>query len=107
KLEEILGERWNGDTALTAEDRDMVMRAAVAYSLANDQTALDGLRNHYNAKMTESPDGKSFAVVTEKIDSQGVAFRDLAGKIATVDALQAFMVDFKKRGAPIQQTASN
>jgi len=76
-----------------------VMRAAVAYSLAGGEAALTRLREHYAAKMVASPDAKTFAVVTERIENQGVAFRDLAKQIASVDSLQAFMAEFKTQGA--------
>jgi hypothetical protein len=33
KAEEMLADRWNGNTMLTPEDRHEVMRAAIAYSL--------------------------------------------------------------------------
>ena len=55
--------------------------------------------------MNASPDAKAFATVTERIDRQGVEFRDLVKRIAAVDSLQAFMADFKKQGAA--KTASN
>ena len=55
--------------------------------------------NQLAAKMTASPDAKTFAVVTERIENQGVAFRDLAKQIASVDSLQAFMAEFKTQGA--------
>jgi hypothetical protein len=106
KIEEMLGQRWTDAAPLNETERDLIMRAAVAYSLGNEEKNLEMLRDHYTAKMNASPDSKAFAVVTERIDRQGVAFRDLAKKIASIDTLQAFMADFKKRGMPAQ-TASN
>jgi hypothetical protein len=47
--------------------------------------------------MKTSQDASAFAVVTQNIDLQGVAFRDMAGQIASVDTLETFMQDFKKR----------
>ncbi len=99
RAEEVVGDRWNASGPLGDEERAQIMRAAVAYSLGNDQGALDRLRDHYMAKMSASPDAKAFAVVTERIDRQGVEFRDLVKQIAAVDTLQAFMADFKKQGA--------
>ncbi len=46
--------------------------------------------------MKASPDASAFAVVTQNIDAQGAAFRDLAGKIASIDTLENFMKDFRK-----------
>ena len=106
KAEEVLGDRYTSKTPLSAEQRSLVMRAAVAYSLGNDEAALDKLREHYAEAMAASPDAKAFATVTERIDRQGVAFRDLAKKIASVDSLQAFMADFKKQTQPPAKTAA-
>ena len=106
KAEEVLGDRYNVSGALLPEERALIMRAAVAYSLGGDEPALDRLRGHYAEKMAASPDGKAFAIVSENIDRQGVAFRDLAKSIAQIDSLQAFMADFKKQGTPAK-TASN
>ena len=96
KIEQLLGQRWEDPKPLTAKERHEVMRAAIAYSLANDETSLDRLRAHFAAKMKKSPDASAFAVVTQRIDTQGVAFRDVAGRIASLDTLESFMKDFKK-----------
>jgi hypothetical protein len=105
KAEEVLGDRYNVSGPLAPEERALIMRAAVAYSLGGEQTALDKLREHYAVRMNASPDAKAFGIVTESIDRQGVAFRDLAKRIAAVDTLQSFMTDFRKQGAA--KTASN
>jgi tetratricopeptide (TPR) repeat protein len=97
KSEELVAARFTGTTPLTAAERQDVMRASIAYSLAGDQPSLDRLREHFAAKMKTSPDASAFAVVTASIDTQGTAFRDLAGKIAAIDTLETFMQDFKKR----------
>jgi hypothetical protein len=97
KAEELVGDRWSDGIVLTPAERQELMRSAIAYSLANDQAGLDRLRGHFDAKMKASPDASAFALVTQNIDSQGTAFRDLAGKIASVDTLETFMQDFRKR----------
>ncbi len=76
---------------------------------AADQPGLDRLRERYGEKMNTSPDAKSFGVVATPIENQGVAFRDLAKSIASVDTLQAFMTEFKKNAAPAPaaKTAAN
>src|SRR4051812_27888709 len=108
KAEEVLGARYNVSGPLLPEERALIMRAAVAYSLGNDEAGLGKLRQHYAEKMSAGPDAKAFAIVAERINRQGVAFRDLAKQIAAVDTLQAFMADFKKQtAAPAPKTASN
>ncbi|HSM97357.1 MAG TPA: hypothetical protein VLT91_15040 [Rhizomicrobium sp.] len=97
KVEELLGDAWNGKDALSDDDRHEVMRAAIAYSLANDEPSLDRLRDHFMAKMKASKDAAAFTVVTQNISAQGAAFRDQAGQVASIDTLEAFMKDFKKR----------
>ena len=82
---------------ITDEARASVLRAAIAYTLAGDESALDRLRKGFAAKMGASADARAFAVVTQKLDTQGTAFRDMAGQIASIDTLEAFMKDFRRR----------
>ncbi|MGA7713554.1 MAG: hypothetical protein WCA81_16765 [Rhizomicrobium sp.] len=91
KAEESLATRFSDTTPLTVDERQEVMRAAVAYSLANDETSLERLRNNYAAKMKTSPDANAFTVVTQRIDMHGLAFRNAAAQVASVDTLQTFM----------------
>ncbi len=95
--EQSLGERYKDDKPLTDLEREEVMRSAVAYSLANDQTSLDRLRTNFLAKMKGTPSATGFAVVTERIDLQGVAFRDAAAKVASVDTLKMFMTEIQAK----------
>ena len=59
--------------------------------------SLDRLRAHFAPKMQATPDANAFAVVTQNIDSQGLAFRETAAKLASVSTLEAFMKDFKTK----------
>jgi len=94
KAEEMLDTRWSESTPLTDAERGGLMRAAVAYSLANDQPSLARLRAHFASKMKGTPDANLFAVLSSDIDQHGLAFRDAAAKIASVDTLESFMKDF-------------
>jgi hypothetical protein len=97
KAEELLGNRWNDPLPLSDSERGQVLRMAVSYSLANDEAGLDRLRQHFAPKMQNTPEGITFAVLSQQIDMHGLAFRDAAARIASVDTLQAFMKDFNKR----------
>jgi hypothetical protein len=97
KSEELLEGRWNDPVALTIAERGQLLRTAVAYSLANDEVSLARLRTHFAVKMKTTPDGNLFAVLSSDIDQHGLAFRDAAARIASVDTLEAFMKDFGKR----------
>jgi hypothetical protein len=96
KLEELLEARWSDAPPLTQTERSEVLRAAVAYSLADDETSLDRLRGHFGPKMAGTADANAFAVLAQNIDMHGASFRDAAAKIASVDLLTSFMKDFSK-----------
>ncbi|MEO8300142.1 MAG: hypothetical protein ABI608_00030 [Rhizomicrobium sp.] len=97
KSEELLDGRWTDPVPLTITERSQLLRTAVAYSLANDEASLARLRDRFAAKMKSTPDGNLFAVLSSDLDQHGLAFRDAAARIASVDTLEAFMKDFSKR----------
>jgi hypothetical protein len=97
KAEEMLDTVWSDAAPLTAPERALLLRATVSYSLANDEASLARLRTHFAAKMKGTPDANLFAVLSADIDQHGLAFRDAAAKIASVDTLEAFMKDFNSR----------
>ena len=97
KTEDLLSARWSDPIPLSDQERAEVLRMAVSYSLANDEPSLDRLRQRFGPKMQNTQDGGPFAVLSQEIDMHGLAFRDAAARIASVDTLQAFMKDFGKR----------
>jgi hypothetical protein len=99
KSEELLDARWSDPVALSDAERSELLRAAVAYSLANDEASLARIRSHFAAKMHGTPEANLFTVLSADIDQHGMAFREAAAKIASVDTLEAFMKDFSKRKA--------
>ncbi len=78
------------------EDRLNIMRAAIAYALAEDAPALARLRQQFAPLVAGSPDERAFDIVTQRIETQGVAFRELASKIAATDTFDAFMASFRQ-----------
>jgi hypothetical protein len=107
KLEAVLAETWQGDKPLDEPQRFNVMRAAVAYSLADDSGGLGRLRVKFGPKMASSPDARGFDVVTQEISKQGVDFRELAKQIASVDTLEGFMSGFRERYGLTQKVDSS
>jgi len=97
KTEELLEARTSEPGPFTDTDRAQVLRAAVAYSLANDETSLARLRDRFAPRMKGTSDANLFAVLSADIDQHSLAFRDAAAKIASVDTLESFMKDFNKR----------
>jgi hypothetical protein len=97
KIEAMLGVRFEGFTPLTDDEREDVMRASVAYSLAGDVASLERLRTRFGGKMAQSPDAKSFAVVTQASDVTGDDYKNLVKRVASADTLAAFLADFRQR----------
>lgn len=99
-IEMFLGESWKYDQTLDDETRLLVMRGAIAYSLAGDENGLSRLRAKYGEAMSMSPDASAFAVVSEPIVEQGVAFREMTSRIASVDTLERFLASLRVEGTP-------
>ena len=63
-IELLYGDRWKSFEPLTDGERADMLRAGVAYSLAEDKIGIARLRDKYAAKMAQGPDGRAFDVVT-------------------------------------------
>ena len=85
-----------GERALGADERFQIMRGAIAYSLGNDEAGLERMRTKFGSRMADTADASAFAVVTEPIERQGIAFRELASRIASVNAMERFVNSLKK-----------
>ncbi|MES1990653.1 MAG: tetratricopeptide repeat protein [Pseudomonadota bacterium] len=82
------------DVALSDDTRFKVMRAAIAYSLGDNVTGLGRLREKFGARMATSVDASAFAVVSDPIETSGVAFRQLASRVAAVNMIEKFVDSF-------------
>lgn len=99
-LEGLAGESWRADADFSAEDQSRVLRAAVAYSLADDPESVRRLVGRFGPKMSASRHAATWRTVTGEADVDGVVLRDLAGRIAETDTLDAFLEEFRaRRGA--------
>ena len=97
KSEEMLDTAWSDPAPLSEAQRGEALRAAVAYSLANDAASLARIRDRFGPKMKGTPDATLFTVLAADIDAHGLAFRNAAAQIAQVDTLESFMKDFSRR----------
>lgn len=95
RLEAMLGNRWSDAAPLDDQERQDVLRVAIAYALANDQLQLDRLRGKFSTKMADSPNARTFDVVTRPIQTQGTEFRQLARDIASIDTMQQFLQEYR------------
>jgi predicted negative regulator of RcsB-dependent stress response len=102
-FEDALGERWRDPLELEEAERFQVMRAAISYSLADDAVGLDRVRSKFGDLMRAGPDAAGFAVVTDPIETQGVAFRDLARSVASTDTLDSFVDSMRESFAELPE----
>ena len=93
------GDCWQAPGPLADRQRGDALRAAIAYSLAEDKIGLDRLRTKFADKMANSADAASFEAVTAPIEARGARFGDIAKQIAAADTLDAFLAGYRKRYA--------
>lgn len=97
RIETMLAGRWNDQLPLDTQERQDVLRGAIAYALANDQLSLDRLRTKFQPKMANSPNARAFDVVTQPIQTQGTEFRSLAKEIADIDTMRSFLNEYRQQ----------
>ena len=95
--EALLGTRWREPGPLTEAERADVMRAAIAYALADESLSLDRLRTKTMPKMAESADARAFGLLSAPGATATAAFRDLAGRAISAETLTAFLKAFRER----------
>jgi tetratricopeptide (TPR) repeat protein len=94
--ERLVGTRWQDETPLADQERNDLMRAAIAYSLADDALALDRLRAKFAAKMADSADAAIFGFVTQPNIASTRAFRELARRVTSADTLADFLAEYRR-----------
>ncbi len=97
QYERILGDAWKRDGPLSDRERLDALRAAIAMTMADDRLGLERLREKYAAKMTRSPDGAAFTLITETENRHAADFREVASKVASMDTLEAFVKEMRAR----------
>ncbi|MGC1464136.1 MAG: tetratricopeptide repeat protein [Pseudolabrys sp.] len=97
QLELLYGDRWKQFTPLTEAERKDILRAAIGYALGDEPMGLQSFREKYAPKMADGADRRAFDVVTAPIGTSGAEFREVARKVASLDTLDAFLNDMRKR----------
>ena len=105
--ERLLGERWRGTEPLDEAAVADVMRAAVAYVMAQETLALDRLRGKFAAKMAQGPDARTFAFLTGVGRGDPGAIRDAAraavGAASFSDFLKAYHERYPEYSTRVRQ----
>ena len=97
EIELLYGKRWKDFRPLNASERFDVLRAAIGYALADDALGVRRFRDKYAAKMDSGPDAHAFEVVTSPIGTGNTEFRAVATHVASLDTLDAFLADMRRR----------
>lgn len=105
QLESMHGSLWSSAEPLSDVQRSDILRAAIGYSMANDQIGIDRLRQKYAVKMSEGPDASAFEIVTKPLSLQGMQAKELARSVSAINTLDAFVKDYRARYAPGKETA--
>lgn len=94
----LLDERWRDEAPLEPLERQQVMQLAIALALSQDGPALAELNRNYEGKLAGLPEGDALAVIAgQDIDRGSTGVRDLAGAIARVSQLEAFMTSYREQ----------
>ncbi|HAH11480.1 MAG TPA: hypothetical protein DCL48_15410 [Alphaproteobacteria bacterium] len=96
-LEALAQASTTADAPLADNSRADILKAAVAFVLANDRGGVERLRARYGAKMADSPDARQFAVIVGKGDPGSADLRTMVRDTAGADTLDAFVADMKTR----------
>jgi hypothetical protein len=97
QIELRYGDRWRDFRPLDSGERFDILRAAIGYALAEEPLSLQRFREKYAAKMQNGPDGRAFDVVSAPIGTANAEFRAVATQISSLDTLDAFLSDMRKR----------
>lgn len=96
ELEKALNLRWQSNEPLNLEERNQVMQMTVSLALLDDWENLTLVRDRWLNLMKESKDSEPFDILTLNPDIESVDFRKVAGRIAQIDTLDAFMKRYKR-----------
>ncbi|CAN1552139.1 hypothetical protein MCEMSEM23_02231 [Rhabdaerophilaceae bacterium] len=95
--ERVLADAWQGEESLTDQNRVDVLRAGLAYVLAEERLALDRLRSRYATKMAKSDDSGTFNLITLDSFTNPNGFREAARSIVNADTLTEFLTSYRAR----------
>lgn len=96
-LEDMSDQRWQDSLPLTEVERLDILRAAIGYSIAEDEAGLSRLSRKYAKKMADSPHARAFQVVTQPIEARGVEFQEVVKSIAAIDSLAQFLDEYREQ----------
>lgn len=95
--EKSLDRAWAELVPLSSAQSRIVLKSAISYALANDNFAMERLKNRYAVKMARSTDGAAFRLLTLRANSPPALARELAGTMTSGKYLDGFVTYYKDR----------
>ncbi|TXM72097.1 hypothetical protein FV218_14015 [Methylobacterium sp. WL69] len=95
--ETLVGDAWRQRVPLDDTARTDVLRAAIAYGLANETLSLERLRAKFANPMAEGVDARTFALLTQPNAVRTTGFREIAQKATSAETLRSFLTEYRKR----------
>ncbi|MBY0563430.1 MAG: hypothetical protein K2P58_04505 [Hyphomonadaceae bacterium] len=96
ELRTLLSQRERAQP-LEAHQRQVVLRAAVALTLAGDDAGVRTLYREYAGDLANTEEADAFEVVAAGVHAEGAAIREVARAVARVDLLDRFMQRLRAR----------
>lgn len=97
QLEALVGGRWSDPVPLADQERNDILRAAMGYSLADDDFSLSRLKAKFSGKMSDSPSAAAFDIVTRPVADRGVEFMSVLDSLQSVDSLDIFLAEYRRK----------
>lgn len=82
---------------LDGSARQVVLRTAVALTLAGNDEGVRALYREYAGDLADTPEASAFEVVAAGVHADGAGIRDVARAVAQTDLLDRFMNDLRSR----------
>lgn len=92
---QVLGDRWSDSLELNSNERQSVLRMAVALALDENLNGLEEIRGQYMGHMENGMFADAFEIITAKEQKTGEDIRQLTQTIASVDRLETFMTSYR------------
>ncbi|MBI1252300.1 MAG: hypothetical protein GC189_12610 [Alphaproteobacteria bacterium] len=92
-----LVERIDAAAPLDAEGRRIVLRAAIAMTMAGNDVGVQALYRAHAGDMAGTPEADAFEVVASGVNPEGMEIRQLAAAVARTDLLDRFLQSMRAR----------
>jgi tetratricopeptide (TPR) repeat protein len=96
-LEGRLGDRWKSSQPLNVEEQALLLRAGIAYSLADDNVSLGRLRSHYASLADAAPNPNALKVALAGVGAGPYTATEYVRAISDSDTFAGWVTAMKAR----------